>query len=313
MAQRGIMVDVERIGRAAARLEQARAFLAAGVVSVLLVGCGTGNVGTLGASPIGASTATTVSAVAPTSPASVPVPTSSATLTHPPETITPPPATATPSVASTIMGSAGPGERQAPTTDLLPPPPAGRFHSSIQPVPLAVLDRSSWALACPVTPGQLRYVTVSFKGFDGRAHTGEMLVNRKAAIGVVKVFRQLFASDWPIEGMRIVTANDLNGTGPGEVNNTSAFTCRAVTGSKTAWSEHAYGLAIDLNPFQNPYLSGRTIIPAQAGAYRERTPARAGMNTSGSLPVRAFRSIGWEWGGAYTSKKDYMHFSATGG
>jgi hypothetical protein len=86
-----------------------------------------------------------------------------------------------------------------------------------------------------------------------------------------------------------------------------------VTGSKTAWSEHAYGLAIDLNPFQNPYLSGRTIIPGQAGAYRERTPARAGMNTPGSLPVRAFRSIGWEWGGTYTSKKDYMHFSATGG
>jgi hypothetical protein len=304
---------MERMGRATARRERARAFLVAGVVSVLLAGCGTGNAGTLGASPIGAPTATTVSAVGPTSPASAPVPTSPATLTYPAEAVTPPPATATPSVASTITGSTGPGERQAPTTDLLPPPPDGRFHSSIQPVPLAVLDRSSWAFACPVTPEQLRYVTVSFKGFDGRAHTGEMLVNRNAASGVVKVFRQLFAADWPIEGMRIVTANDLNGTGSGDVNNTSAFTCRAVTGSKTAWSEHAYGLAIDLNPFQNPYLSGRTIIPGQAGAYRKRTPARAGMNTPGSLPVRAFRSIGWKWGGTYTSKKDYMHFSATGG
>jgi hypothetical protein len=222
--------------------------------------------------------------------------------------VTTPPATA----PSTVTGTR-PKERRAPTTDLLPPPTDGRFHSSIQPVPLAVLDRSSWAIACPVTPDQLSYVTVSFKGFDGRAHTGEMLVNRNAASGVVKVFRRLFAADWPIEGMRIVTANDLNGTGPGDVNNTSAFTCRAVTGSKTDWSEHAFGLAIDLNPFQNPYLSGRRIIPKKAGAYRERTPVRAGMITPGSLPVRAFRSIGWKWGGNYTSLKDYMHFSATGG
>ena len=306
------MVDMEGIGRAAARRELARALLVAGVIGFLLTESGTGNVGTLGASPIGAPTATAVSVVGPTLPASASVPTSSATLPYPSEAVTPPPATATPSVASTTTGGTGPGERQVPTTDLLPPPD-GRFHSSIQPVPLAVLDRSSWAFPCPVTPDQLRYVTVSFKGFDGRAHTGEMLVNREAASGVVKVFRQLFAADWPIEEMRIVTANDLNGSGSGDVNNTSAFTCRAVTGSKTAWSEHAYGLAIDLNPFQNPYLSGRTIIPGQAGAYRERTPTRAGMNTSGSLPVRAFRSIGWKWGGTYTSKKDYMHFSATGG
>jgi hypothetical protein len=275
----------------------------AAVVSVLLAGCGTGNAGPLRAGPIGGPTATTGSAAGPTASAPAPVPTSPVTLT----------ATATPRVASTTTGSPRPGERQAATTDLLPPPPDGRFHSSIQPVPLAVLDRSSWAFACPVTPDELRYVTVSFKGFDGRAHTGEMLVNRSAASGMVKVFRQLFAADWPIEGMRIVTANDLNGTSSGGVNNTSAFTCRAVTGSKTAWSQHAYGLAIDLNPFQNPYLSGRTIIPGQAGAYRDRTPARAGMITPGSLPVRAFGSIGWKWGGTYTSIKDYMHFSATGG
>jgi hypothetical protein len=221
----------------------------------------------------------------------------------------------TPPGAPVVPPPAGPIAPQpgAAVTDLLAPPADGKFHSTVQPVPLAVLDRSSWAFACPVTPDELRYVTVSFRGFDGRAHTGEMLVHQSAARGMVSVFRQLFAADWPIQGMRIVTANDLNGSGDGDDNNTSVFTCRAVTGSKTAWSEHAYGLAIDLNPFQNPYLSGRTIIPGGAGAYRDRTPARPGMNVAGSLPVRAFRGIGWKWGGNYTSKKDYMHFSANGG
>jgi hypothetical protein len=278
----------------------------------LLAGCqaGSGKPRAAGPTPIGVQTATPVpgSSAPPASgplasapPASAPIPTTLA-----PTSVV----TAGPIVTATT--GATPSALPT-TTDALAPPADGRFHATITAIPLAVLDRSTWSFGCPVTPDQLRYVTVSFKGFDGRAHTGELLVNRSAARGVVTVFRKLFAAGWPIQGMRIVTAADLSAPGAGDGNNTSAFTCRAVTGSKTAWSEHAYGLAIDLDPFQNPYLSGRTIIPALAGAYRARTPVRPGMNTAQSLPVRAFRAIGWRWGGNYVSKKDYMHFSANGG
>jgi hypothetical protein len=296
-----MMGNVDIGGRGAGRLRRARPLLAAGAVTVLLAGCGTSGAGTAGPTLIKPLAATT--SPGPSTPAVT------ATL---PVATTVPPVTATTNPVPTTT-SPGSQERSNPTTDLLPPPVDGKFHSSVQEVPLAVLDRSTWAFGCPVTPEQLRYVTVSFTGFDGRAHTGEMLVNRSAAGGVVTVFRKLFAAGWPIEQMRIVTAADLNGTGAGDVNNTSAFTCRAVTGSQATWSQHAYGLAIDVNPFQNPYLSGSSIIPSAAGAYRDRSPARPGLNTPGSPPVKAFRALGWGWGGTYTSKKDYMHFSANGG
>jgi len=269
-------------------------------LAVLLAGCGSAGTDPV---PLGATIPTTV----PATSAPEPVATSSLPVMPVPVTTPVMPTQAAPPTVGL------PPQGGGATADRLAPPADGKFHSTVQPVPLDVLDRSSWAFACPVSPDELRYVTVSFRDFDGRAHTGEMLVHRSAASGMVSVFRKLFAADWPIQGMRIVTANDLNGSGDGDDNNTSVFTCRAVTGSKTAWSEHAYGLAIDLNPFQNPYLSGSTIIPGGAGAYRDRKQQRPGMNLAGSLPVRAFREIGWKWGGDYTSKKDYMHFSANGG
>lgn len=203
-------------------------------------------------------------------------------------------------------------DRRIITTDLLPPPADGRFHSRVAAVPAAVLDRSTWSAGCPVSFHQLRYVTVSFRGFDGRAHTGELLLNRSVTSSVVTVFRRLFAAGWPIEEMRISSQGDLSARPTGDGNDTSAFACRAVRGQKV-WSQHAYGLAIDVNPFQNPSVDGRTVLPELAKAYTDRHRDLPGMITPGSLPARAFRSIGWGWGGNFRSKKDWMHFSSTGG
>jgi len=201
--------------------------------------------------------------------------------------------------------------RRIISEDLLPPPPDGRFRSRITAVPAEVVRRSSWSAACPVALRDLRYVTVSFLGFDGRAHTGELLLNRTVANDVVTVFHKLFTVGWPIEEMRITSPADLSAAPTGDGNDTSAFACRPVRGA-TSWSQHAYGLAIDVNPFDNPYVAGRTVLPELAAFYTDRHRGLAGMNTPGSPPVAAFRSIGWGWGGDYTSKKDWMHFSSTG-
>jgi hypothetical protein len=198
------------------------------------------------------------------------------------------------------------------TVDDLPPPPDGRFHAAVRAVPASVLARSSWTMDCPVAAADLRYLTVSFRGFDGRAHTGELLVNARAADDLVTVFRRLFAAGFPIERMRISNAAQLNAPPTGDANNTEAFACRPVRG-QTAWSQHAYGLAVDLNPFQNPYHKGRVVLPELATAYLDRAKARPGMVRPGGPAVRAFAAIGWQWGGDYRSLKDYMHFSATGG
>jgi len=198
------------------------------------------------------------------------------------------------------------------TVDDLPPPPDGRFHATVEAVPASVLARSSWTNRCPVAAADLRYLTVSFRGFDGRAHTGELLVHARAAADLVTVFDRLFAADFPIERMRISSAAELNAPPTGDSNTTEAFACRPVRGS-AVWSQHAYGLAVDVNPFHNPYHKGPVVLPELATAYLDRAEARPGMVRARGPAVRAFTAIGWYWGGHYRSLKDYMHFSATGG
>ena len=98
----------------------------------------------------------------------------------------------------------------------------------------------------PVAATDLRYVRVSFRGFDGLAHTGELLANARAANALVTVFGDLFAEGYPIERMRVTSAAELNAPPTGDGNTTAAFACRPVRGQK-AWSQHAYGLAVDVN------------------------------------------------------------------
>jgi hypothetical protein len=198
------------------------------------------------------------------------------------------------------------------TVDDLPPPADGGFHSTIQAVPASVLARSTWSSGCPVAVADLRYVTVSFRGFDGLAHTGELLVNARAADALVTVFGKLFAQGYPIERMRVTSDAELNAPPTGDGNTTAAFACRPVRGQKT-WSQHAYGLAVDVNPFQNPYHNGDEVLPELATSYLDRGDVRAGMILPDGPVVRAFASVGWQWGGDYRSLKDFMHFSANGG
>ena len=198
------------------------------------------------------------------------------------------------------------------TTDYRPPPADGKFHATIEAVPASVLARSSWTSACPVKSTDLRYVTVGFRGFDGLAHTGEMLVHKSAADGLVKVFGRLFAEGFPIEGMRVTGRAGLDAPPTGDDNMTDAYACRPVRDAKV-WSQHSYGLAVDVNPFQNPYHKGRIVLPELATSYLDRGNVRPGMILPDGPVVKAFAAIGWKWGGDYHSLKDYMHFSANGG
>jgi hypothetical protein len=93
---------------------------------------------------------------------------------------------------------------------------------------------------------------------------------------------------------------------------TAGFNCRPVTDGRS-WSRHAYGLAIDINPLQNPYVRGDgSVLRRAALPYRDRSLDLPGMIHEGDVVVRSFDAIGWEWGGRWRTLKDYMHFSATG-
>ncbi len=203
-------------------------------------------------------------------------------------------------------------DRKFRTEDLLPPPPDGAFAATVEPVPDDVLERSSWSPACPVGRDDLRYVTLTFWGFDRAPHTGELIVHARVADDIIEAFRRIYEARVPIEEMRVVRADEIGRPPTGDGNNTSAFVCRPTAGSTTSWSEHAFGLAVDINPFQNPYEKGGWVLPELAAAYLDRTLVREGMIFEGDAVVTAFAAIGWGWGGEFRTLVDWMHFSASG-
>jgi hypothetical protein len=204
--------------------------------------------------------------------------------------------------------------RRFPTIEILPLPDRPGYHATIDSVPPAVLERSTWRPKCPVTPDELAYLTMTFWGFDHERHTGEMIVNASAADEITGVFARLYEVRFRIEEMRVATLPEQrawNRAPTGDTNLTSSFECRKATGGSD-WSEHAYGLAIDINPFHNPYLLGNIVGPELAGAYTDRTWKRPGMIFEGDAVTDAFDAIGWGWGGRWNSLKDWMHFSLSG-
>lgn len=202
-------------------------------------------------------------------------------------------------------------DRRLVTPDVLPPPSGDAFESSVQAVSPEVAARSTWSEGCPVALEELRYVTVSFWGFDERPHTGELLVHASAAEALAGVFARLYEARFPIEEMRVIGVDERDAPPTGDGNVTTGFVCRATRGSGS-WSRHAFGLAVDVNPFHNPYLKGEVVLPELATAYTDRGWDRTGMVQPGDVVTQAFAAIGWSWGGDWRSLKDWMHFSDDG-
>jgi hypothetical protein len=187
------------------------------------------------------------------------------------------------------------------------------FHANVEPVSAAELGRS-WHPGCPVGPSDLRTVRVSYVGFDGRAHVGATVVNRRVVADVEAVFRRLYAAGFPIHRMEPIARFGGSDDRSMAADNTSGFNCRyAVAPGPRRWSVHAYGEAIDVNTVENPYVVGGRVLPPAGRRYVDRLHYRKGMAVAGGVLVRAFASVGWLWGGRWTASPDWQHFSATGG
>src|SRR6187431_277539 len=187
------------------------------------------------------------------------------------------------------------------------------FRGSVTTLPAslrAMMTGVSWHRGCPVGLDELRLVRARHWGFDGRVHTGRLVVHRDVAGPVLDVLRRLYAAHFPIRRMVPVDAYGASDFGSIEADNTSAFNCRYVDGT-TRWSEHSYGRAIDVNPIENPYVSGGSTSHRASRPYLDRSRRRPGMAVEGGALVRAFDRIGWGWGGRWSGAKDYQHFSAS--
>ena len=170
----------------------------------------------------------------------------------------------------------------------------------------------SWREGCPVPLEQLRYLRLRHVGLDGAAHTGELVVRADVVDDVVAAFGRLYELRFPIEQMRLVADYGADDDASMRANNTSAFNCRTVAGTDR-WSNHAHGLAVDINPLRNPYVRGDQVDPPEGAAYADRSNHRPGMLHAGTPEVAAWTDLGWDWGGSWSSGKDYQHVSANGG
>lgn len=217
-----------------------------------------------------------------------------------PAATTPPPATRT-AADALVPPVLPPGAtRAAPPARITPITPE-----------LAARMATSWHEGCPVPLADLRYVRVPYVDPEGRTRTGELVVHADAAEDVAEVFRELWSIGYPITSMRLVDDFAGDDTASMDADNTSAFNCRPITGG-TAWSEHAYGLALDLNPVENPYVVGRHVAPEAGRAYLGR-PDAPGVLHADDPVVAAFGRIGWVWGGTWSGAvRDYQHFSLRG-
>ncbi len=173
----------------------------------------------------------------------------------------------------------------------------------------------SFPEGCTVKRDDLRYLKVLHYNYDGKVQTGEMVCNNAVAADLLEIFRELYDNKYQIARMVLIDEYGADDEASMGDNNSSAFCFRRVNGS-TRLSKHAQGLAVDINPVQNPCVSYnakgavRRIEPdtAEARKHIRRNAATAHTIDKDDLCYRLFVARGFRWGGSWRTKKDYQHF-----
>ena len=180
--------------------------------------------------------------------------------------------------------------------------------SEITPEIEARIRGCSYPEDCPVPLSSLRYLTVLHIGFDGLIHRGELIVNEQISEIILDIFYRLYLANYPIEKIILIDHYSAEDEASMEDNNTSAFCYRTIAGTDVL-SAYSYGLAVDINPLYNPYISGEDVSPSTSPYDREAgTVPSPYFMTEDDYCVRLFLSYGFSWGGDWTSPTDYQHF-----
>ena len=157
---------------------------------------------------------------------------------------------------------------------------------------------------------------MNYWDYKGRLQRGTLIGAAWVVPDYISVFRRAFKSRFMIKKM--YPADRYGGVDERAMRagNTSAFNCRHVTGNPYRMSQHSYGNAIDINTFENPYVTGSRVYPPKAAVpyyYRRSENLRdPGVITARSSIARALWGRGWAWGARW-SLPDYQHWSSNGG
>ena len=166
-----------------------------------------------------------------------------------------------------------------------------------------------------ITFDQLRYVHILHYDFHGEPAEGELVCNASIAQDLLEIFQELYRSEYQLESVLLIDAYDGDDTASMEENNTSCFNYRTVDDTDRL-SKHAYGLAIDVNPLYNPYVTytedgSERISPASAASYADRSLSFPYKIDEDDLCYKLFIQHGFTWGGHWNNVKDYQHFQKT--
>jgi len=186
-----------------------------------------------------------------------------------------------------------------------------RFSAFIGPVSPdmhARMNGRSWhdSPGCP-EPAELALLRLDHWDFRGQVRQGQLVVARAVAREVVFVFKRIFEARFPIAQMVPIHVFGGDDNASMDANNSSAFNFRTIAGTDEL-SQHAFGLAIDINPVQNPWVRKKKVLPPAGREFLERDPAVPGVIVRPGPVTDAFDEVGWQWGGDWPGVKDYHHF-----
>ena len=183
------------------------------------------------------------------------------------------------------------------------------FAFTVEPVTRETV-RATWNEECPLHFDELSLLTLTYWNFEEEVTTGRLVTNTAVVDDVVAAFAGLFEIGFPIERLALVDEYDGDDKAAMRANVTSSFNCRYVDGTER-WSNHAFGLAIDINPLINPWAREGNVLPLEGTQYADRGVVLPGMINIGDAAITVFSKLGWSWGGVWQSA-DYMHFSQPG-
>ncbi len=154
----------------------------------------------------------------------------------------------------------------------------------------------------------LHYIKVLYVGFDGKTHSGELIASRLISKKLLRIFNKLYKNGYQIEKIRLIDEYGADDEKSMSDNNSSAFCYRTIANTDKI-SNHAKGLAVDINPLYNPYIQNGKVLPSCAERYADRTKSFSHKLDSKDLCVKTFKSYGFSWGGDWKNgSKDYQHF-----
>lgn len=165
---------------------------------------------------------------------------------------------------------------------------------------------SSMPSSEPVSFDELSYIELSYYDFNGNVNTGEMVVNKAISDEVVDIFKELYDKKYPIEKIRLIDEYNAIDAESMADNNSSSFCYRTIANTNKI-SNHGLGIAIDINPLQNPHVVNGVANPIEGQEYANRSNYKPGMIVEGDDLYNAFVSRGWTWGGHWKNP-DYQHF-----